>query len=474
MRRLEFLGVFVGLLVLLCCLRIALVLMVAPEIPFYDEWDSVMDLMARPMLAGNFSLTFLLTPHNEHIVFWTKALSYLFLQASDLQFDNVPVCELNQLIYAGIASALITLAAKNLGSFKWWFIISAGIAAALPYGWENIGVGWGNPYYFLLGFSGGAILMASCMRGSLGALVSLGLLAIAACTSMASGFFAAIIVMVIAVLRTRIKTLSVPAGVGMAVAMLPAIAVTITLTAMRNTGTTLSLGVVQLTEFLALLLLWFPTWWLMLQLWHRQGSNADIAFVCIALWGLMQICAILLGRPTFKLWFPISRYVDILAVASFANIGCLCRLAINHPSRWRWRELSRSTLAAVIIVTVALSPMAWHWLNVRADHEREQTQILTRYIHDGDVQAIQNASMEHLPYPIRERLQHLADAEDVRWILGDKIGTRLAPAPFVAGARSFNALLVRHVAWLLPLLVLIGFLSLSGAWRCVTATREQW
>ena len=44
-RRQEFVRVAAGLFVLLFPVRLALALMVAPEIPFYDEWDAVIDGM---------------------------------------------------------------------------------------------------------------------------------------------------------------------------------------------------------------------------------------------------------------------------------------------------------------------------------------------------------------------------------------------------------------------------------------------
>ena len=479
-RRQEFVRVAAGLFVLLFPVRLALALMVAPEIPFYDEWDAVIDGMARPLLAGNFSLHYLLAPHNEHVLFWTKGLSYLLLRAGDGQFDNVPVCEVSQLFYSGIVATLIALAASNLtatdnssgGNFRpvqWWFVASAAIAAMLPYAWENIGMGWGNSYYFLLGFSAATIILASVVRGSPGAFVLLAIVAVAAGVSMASGFFAGIAGLIALALRVRIGTLPARSAALAAVALLLAMAAGIALVILPG-RVPIEWGMLQSVELLVLLLLLSPAWIVLLRLWRGQGSNADVAFACVAVWGFMQVCAILLGRPVFRLWYPISRYVDVLALTAFAVIGCLCRLAIAEPAPRLWTLLSRIVMGATIALSLAFAPFAWHAMNLRAEHQRAQTVRLVRYVHAGDIGAIENAPAEELPYPQRDRLRHLLDAPDVRRILGDEAGTRAAPRVFVEKVRAVNAALARNAIWILPLATILGLLILTAPRRRVPAS----
>jgi hypothetical protein len=141
--------------------------------------------------------------------------------------------------------------------------------------------------------------------------------------------------------------------------MLLATAAALALVICRGRGRS-SGALLQSLELLVLLLLLSPAWIVLLRLWRGQGSNADVAFVCVAVWGLMQVCAILLGRPVFRLWYPISRYVDVLALTGFAAIGCLCRLAIAEPAPRVWSVLSRSVMAATIGLSLAFAPFAWH------------------------------------------------------------------------------------------------------------------
>ena len=473
----EFVRVAAGLFVLLFPVRLALALMVAPEIPFYDEWDAVIDGMARPLLAGNFSLHYLLVPHNEHVLFWTKGLNYLLLRAGDLQFDNVPVCEISQFFYSGIVATLIALAAGSLttreksagGNFRsvqWWFVASASIAAMLPYAWENIGMGWGSSYYFLIGFSAATIILASTMRASGAALVLLGIVAVSAGVSMGSGFFAAIAALLALALRVRIGTLPARGAVRMAIVLLFAAATCAALVIGRGRSP-VEWSTLQSIELFALLLLLSPAWILLLRLWRGQGSNADVAFVCVAVWGLMQACAILLGRPVFRLWYPISRYVDVLALTGFAAIGCLCRLAIAEPIPHAWTALSRIVMGGAIVLSLAFAPFAWNAMNLRADHQREQTTRLVNYIHGGDTGAIEHAPADTLPYPQRDRLRHLLDASDVRRILGDEAGTRAAPSVFVENVRIVNARLASNALWILPVTTMLGLLILTAPRRRV-------
>ena len=468
MRRREFLLILAGLFLILFAVRLALVLLVAPETPFYDEWDSVIDTMARSMLTGDFSPWFFLAPHNEHTLAWTKLLSYLQLRVGGMQFDNVPVCEVNQFLYAGIVAALIAAGAKNLAHFKWGFIACAGLIAVIPYGWENIGLGWGNPYYFLLGFSTCTIILASIARSSPCMLVLLGLSALAAGISMVSGLFAGIAALIAIAMRVRVRDLTVSAAWQMAAVLFLAMAMTAVIVIHPN-RVSLGWGILQSGEVGALALLWFPTWILSLRILRGQANRADIGFVCISLWGLAQIGSILLGRPEFRLWLPISRYIEILGCAAFANLGCLCRLAIASPGRSVWTWLARGAMAATIVAALAFAPYAWHWMDVRADNEREQTQRLIRYIHEGDIAAIAAAPVDKLPYPSPERLRHLIDAADVRFVLGDRAGTRTMPSAFVEQARNFDAILVRYGDWLLPMSILAGLLTLANAHRVARA-----
>ncbi|HEX6833583.1 MAG TPA: hypothetical protein VF132_08615, partial [Rudaea sp.] len=455
--RARFAWPFFGTFLIVFAVRLAFVLAIAPEIPFYDEWDGVIDAIARPLRAGSFSPAFFIAAHNEHALFWTKQLSYLVLRAGDLQFDNVPVCEISQLLFALVVAAAAAGAARQLGRFAAPFAACVVLMAIVPYGWETIGMGWGNPYYFLVGLSLLAIALAATIRGVAGSL-ALGAAIIAAALAMGSGWFVGAIAFGALALRVRIGDLT-RAG-AWRLAALPILAMSIamamTIHPHRTIATWSAVATLELAIVLALM---FPTWLLLARIVHRQGDRIDIAFVAAALWGLAQFGAILLARPEFRLWYPVSRYVDVLGCLAFANLGCLCRLALAMPRSKTWTRLPWLALAAAFAMGVGFAPLAWRYTQWRADNERAQTQRVSRYVRDGDIAAITQAPQDELPYPSRERLRVLIDAADVREILGDRVGTRAAPAPFVADARRFDAALVRNQWWWLPLFVLCGVLA---------------
>ncbi len=191
-----------GLFLLIASVRMMLVALFAPETPYYDEWDGVIELMARPLLAGRFDASTLLQLHNEHLLLWTRLLSYAQLRLADLQFDNVSVCLASQCLYAAMAAWLIAAATRHLGAYAPAFALAAGLVAVLPYGWENIAMGWGNPYYFLVGFSAGTVVLAARLRTAAGS-VPLALCALAAGVSMGSGAAAGVVALLAIALRHR-------------------------------------------------------------------------------------------------------------------------------------------------------------------------------------------------------------------------------------------------------------------------------
>src|SRR6185369_2428065 len=89
-----------ALFALIAIIRIGMVLAFAPAFPFIDEWEAVVVGMAKPLRHGQFDPAYLLASYNGHPLLWTKLISLFFLRLDGLQFDNVPVCVFNQIVYA--------------------------------------------------------------------------------------------------------------------------------------------------------------------------------------------------------------------------------------------------------------------------------------------------------------------------------------------------------------------------------------
>jgi hypothetical protein len=451
-----------ALFVAIATVRVSLAMYVATPLPFYDEWPGVIDRIARPMLAHALHpVAMLLATHNEHVLAPTRLLEWGLLCANDLQFDNTLVCVLNQLLRAALAATLIVLALPALVRRPRLFVMAAAAFAAVPYDWENIGMGFANSYFLLAGFSVSTIVAAARVRFIVPGAIALVAFALLADVSMGSGFIAAAIGLFVVAVRWQRGDLRTIAAFVFAAALGACAAIGMALT-WRATGG-ISIGALQALQIMLAVLAWIPTAVLG---HHCLRSHAvdrcELALLGVSLWGLAEILAIIAMRPEFRLWFPISRYMEILGIAAFANIGCLMRAEHSTPAL---RRLARWTLPAFACAIALGTPFAGYWLDWRANNLAAQAQRIGRYVRQGDAATWTSAPVAELPFPSPEYLRAELDADDVRYILGDVYGTRPQPAPLTGFWRGFGTDLRawRFAIW--PAMALLAWLLLPSAWR---------
>jgi hypothetical protein len=451
-----------ALFVAISTVRLSLAQYMATSLPFYDEWPGVIDLIARPMLAHALHPgAMLLTTHNEHVLAPTRLLEWGLLRANDLQFDNTLVCALSQLLRAALAAALIVLALPAFARRPRLFVTAAAAFAAIPYDWENLGMGFANSYFLLAGFSVFTIASAARVRRIVPGAVALVAFALLADVSMGSGFFAAAIGMFVVVVRWQRGDLRTIAAFAFAAALVACVAIGMALTWRAMGG--VSITALPALQIALVVLVWIPT--AVLGYYCLRSHTVDgceLALLGVSLWGLAEILAIIVMRPEFRLWFPISRYMEILGIAAFANIGCLMRAAYSTPAlRWpaRW------TLPAFACAIALGTPFAAYWFDWRANNLAAQAQRVAHYVKRGDATAWTAAPVTELPFPSPDYLRAELDAADVRYILGDVYGTRPQPAPLTAFWRRFGADLraLRFAIW--PATALLAWLLLPAAWR---------
>ncbi|MBS0571025.1 MAG: hypothetical protein JSS28_10480 [Proteobacteria bacterium] len=451
-----------ALFVAIATVRLSLVLYMATPLPFYDEWPQLIDGIARPMLTQTLRPgAMLLATHNEHVLAPTRLLEWGLLRANDLQFDNTLACALNQVLRAALAALLIVLALPLFPRRSRWFVCAATAFVAIPYDWENIGMGFANSYFLLAGFSILAIVAATRVRRLVSGTIGLVAFALLADVSMGSGFFAAAIAVAIMAMRWRTGDLRTSATLVFAAALI-ACGITGAALTWRATGGA-SIGALQVLQIVLVLCLWIPTGILGYRcLGARTLGRFDLALLGVSLWGLAEILAILALRPEFRLWLPISRYMEILGIGAFANLGCLMRVADTVPSL---RGFTRWALPAFAGAIVLGAPFATHWFEWRAGNLAAQAQRVERYIRQGDTTALTTAPATELPFPSSEYLRAELDAADVRYILGDVYGMRPRPAPLTAFWRGFGADLRawRFAIW--PAMALLAWGLLPPSWR---------
>lgn len=451
-----------ALFVAIAMVRMSLVMYAATPLPFYDEWPGVIDRIARPMFAHALHpVAMLLATHNEHVLAPTRLLEWGLLCANDLQFDNTLVCALSQLLRAALASALIVLALPAFARWPRLFVIAAAAFAAIPYDWENIAMGFANSYFLLGGFSVFTIVSAALVWRTAPGTIALLAFALLADVSMGSGFFAAAIGLCIVLARWHGGDLGTHAVLAFATTLAACVVCGVVLT--WHAAGHASIGALQVVQIMLAMLAWIPTAMLGYSCLRSDARNrCELALFGVSLWGLAEILAIIVMRPEFRLWLPISRHMEILGMAAFANIGCLMRAAHSTPAL---RRLARWTLPAFACAIALGTPFAGYWFDWRANNLAAQAQRIGHYIRQGDAATWTNAPVAELPFPSPEYLRAELDADDVRYILGDRYGTRPQPAPLTAFWRGFGVDLRawRFAIW--PAMALLAWLLLPLAWR---------
>lgn len=165
------------------------------DLPEWDQWDAEGLNLLAPWFAHDHFFSALFAPHNEHRVVLTKLLN-LALTLGNGQWDQRLEATVNALLPAGLAVVFFLLARRHLAAralAPLWLILAA--ALGLPVAWQNILGGFHSQQFFLvtLAFAAIALLPAAksfSARWWFGAAAAaLGLL------SMASGFFAAVVVL---------------------------------------------------------------------------------------------------------------------------------------------------------------------------------------------------------------------------------------------------------------------------------------
>ncbi|HET7064990.1 MAG TPA: hypothetical protein VFI49_12010 [Rudaea sp.] len=411
-----------ALFALIASVRIGMVLAFAPGFPFFDEWDGVITGMAQPLRHGQFDPAYLLASHNGHPLLWTKLISLGFLWANGLRFDNLPVCVFNQIVYAFGCALLAWSVAVRLGSERGAFLLAALLMIVLPFDWENITMGWGNPYALLSFFSVG--LIVACVTAQATLLGGLGIVMLggAAAFSLGSGLVAPLIGAAVVLWRARIGEIR-PIRAAVVAAFLIGwawIAFAVGRTT-HVTGQDAAEGLVQLAQVALLLLCWLPVWVQLRRYLDGERNRFDLAILCVALWAFVQILAMILERPRyFRLWLPISRYMDIIPVGLFAVMASLCRLARSrHGLPFALpATFARGALAVVAAGLVVASPLAIRWQLRWAEFHRDQARVLRAYLETGDTRVLSGAPPSSLAYPSWEGLKKLLDEPDTPAIIG--------------------------------------------------------
>jgi hypothetical protein len=321
------------------------------DLPVWDQWDAEGLFVLAPWYEHHLTLSAFFQPQNEHRVVLTKLLNF-GLAVANGQWDQRLEAAVNAGLAGAIAIALFIFSCRNLER-RWhaplFLLLAAGYA--LPLAWNNVLGGFHSQQFFLIGLSFGAIAWLpraapwtrSWWLGAACAVLALG--------SMASGFFAAVVVIGLLIVRLLRRETSLrdagPALTLCAVAVAVACATRVSVyyhegLKAHGAGDFIMSAVHSLQwpavwTGWAAVLIWLPWCWLTRRVFAVASAAArDAGYTLAGLggWVLLQILATAYARGAGGA-APASRYIDTLVFGGIINGMSICWLWQNGtPARW--------------------------------------------------------------------------------------------------------------------------------------------
>jgi hypothetical protein len=438
-------------------LHVALVAALANPMPYSDEWIALIDNILRPWANGQFSVLDLFEPHNEHTIVPTRLLALAAIALNQGQFDNVPVALFNCLLYAGAFVVPICLFFRHAGVPLRPFAIVLGLIALVPLEGEDLIFGFQNQYYFLIAGSTATLwLAASATTHSRRALSTFALVAFATCVSMGSGFFAAILAIVICALRWRRepqlrRDLQLRMLIGLVITIYGIILAVHSFVVMREAGILGSkqIGLDSIRRILSCLawpyaqsawigvLVSLPFGAFALWLLRRRGAPPAIDHLALGLglWVGAQICALALDRNS-EAGTLASRYMPVMLFWPAMNVYAIMRLAGEYRGI-RGGRIGAAIVAmlpalaggALVANVAKLAPASLSAMATASAQHQMQAANIARYLRLGDRNALYGAGHMGLPYSNTAKLQALLDDPAVRFGLPVNVRPGLVIAP---------------------------------------------
>jgi hypothetical protein len=327
----------------------------ATDVPWLDQWDAEAQGLYQPWHAGTLDLHHWFAPHNEHRIFFTRALS-LALLSLNRQWDPRLQMVTNAKLYALLAAALFLLLRRGRGpAFQVFCWISLAALGCTPYGATNTLLGFQSQFYFLAAFSLLSIyFLVNSRPGSLSWTAG-ALCGAAALFSMGSGYaapLAALAVLLCSSLRSTklfsqqlmrnwmtLLAACLLTGAGLLLRSSPPDSASLAAKSAADFGRFLlaCLSWPGSPMLLLALVSWLP-FAAFLGFYLRGSTRDDPAgrfILGIGFWVLLQGLALSIYRANSGEGLE-SRYTDILAFGLLANAVCTVLLLETQAPFRRW------------------------------------------------------------------------------------------------------------------------------------------
>jgi hypothetical protein len=437
-RWLEYLALFL----IVVGARLWLVFLYGSPVPMMDQWDGEGATLFKPWLEGTLRLSDLFQPHNEHRILLSRLLA-LGLLALNGQWDAQLEMAVNALL-CGVMAVLIAIALVKLfgPELRTLIVLVVGLWSALPYGHENTLWAFESSFYFLLFFSLVAIWGLTLhpsfswpwWTGFAGLVL--------ACLSMASGFFAALVLPGLSALRliTRRRLNRESMIVVILCCAIVAIAFYFRTTVPGHAAIRADSFWVWANFFgsclawpfsgtpVAGLIMYLPVSLLAARYivkrpttlhdtWRRQTE----AVMGVSAWVILQAAAMAYLRGGNTLPHPVSRYMDILAFGGLANFFAILLLMQEIPNGIATRQIGMVVATCWIIalgagsVLISQRELASRGVRTQSLYATEDT--VRAYVATGDRKHLEGDPPPTIPYPRASRLAMLLDDPTIRSIL---------------------------------------------------------
>jgi hypothetical protein len=471
-----------GALAIVLGAKLWLIALYGSSTPFWDQWAEPNQIY-RPYLTGELHLGDLLAAHNEHRILLTRLVA-LGLFIVEGRWDPIAQTLVNAIIHVLAIGVFIVLVGRTLDAARLWLLaMLAALAFALPFGWGNTLVGFQTQFYLLvlLGpltlwlLAPSAAFTPRWWLGTLFGLASYFTIASGALTLPAFVALAAI-QLATGARRGRGELLGLLVHIVLAAAMildiprlppaggLPANSAQSWIEALSVAASwpIAKAGWPVLLRALTAVGLYLPVIVLAARLLRRRAAIGDRLWLVVAIagWVVLQMLSFIYGRGVTVLQ---SRYMDVLLLGPLVNAAALLCLQRDGAAP-RLRAATAVTCIWLAALVIGLGQKALSYIPADLAWRREttaaQTENLKRYLATGDVSALADKPLFHIPFPSADYLRDTVSDPIIRAILPpDLLGQ---PEP----EQKLKRIAMRQGPLLMPiglaLLMIAALLAMAG------------
>ena len=403
--------------------------------PFWDQWDAEGEDVVRPLVEGRFKFSNLWLPHNEHRVLPTRIVTLICFKLTGI-WSNLNEARANVFIAALTPVFLVWLmrVKSQLHGLR-WFVLPILIAQfVLPFGWENVLVGFQSQFFFLMFFALSGFALATFKPEDIWAFGGVLILSLLSILTMASGILLPLIACGLYIFHSIIDRRNyLLTLVFVLLLLIVAIAGYQMVSHVDGHERLRATDLRQFFEGFTRVLSW-PSRinrWLAIPLWlpvfigipilliRKSFTGFDLLMTACFAWTMAQVLAISYGRG-HELAQVTSRYTDLLTLGLISVSWFSVRLL---------DEFQRNVRVWMLMFAIGLSFYITFYkthklrfiddlIDMKNQYALMSLEVsnVAAYYKTHDKSALDKPRFE-IPYPDKERLQQMLDLKSYQSVL---------------------------------------------------------